>query len=160
MIIKIIFFVLSSYIYCQTNPVGIATAGAHKLRMKGQINIFHNPATLGCYASQMKIKNHNKKVLKKSKDLNEAAELVPPVLPVVKEETNKKKPDTDSLVMKDLESEVFVEKSLDSISINSNGAIIALNDSGYTKSNFSMSLFNISFRLGSGSITPDWINNQ
>ena len=160
MIIKIIFFVLSSYIYCQTTPVGIATAGAHKLRMKGQINIFHNPATLGYYVSQMKIKNHNKKVLKKSKDLNEAAELVPPVLPVAKEGTNKKNPDTDSLVMKDLESEVFVEKSLDSISINSNGAITALNDSGYTKSNFSMSLFNISFRLGSGSITPDWINNQ
>ena len=77
--------------YCQTTPVGIATAGAHKLRMKGQINIFHNPATLGYYASQTKIKNHNKKALKKSKDLNEAAELVPPVLPVAEEGTNKPK---------------------------------------------------------------------
>jgi len=162
--IKIIFFVLSSYVFCQTNPVGIATAGAHKLRMKGQINIFHNPATLGYYASQTKIKFFNKKALKKSKELNEAAVLVPHVLPVVEEEINQRNADTDSLVMKDLESDSLVENSLDSLSINSNRAIIAVDssfsDSGYSKSNFSMSLFNMSFRFGSGSITPDWINNQ
>ena len=45
-----------------------------------------------------------------------------------------------------------------------NGAVTPtdslLSDPGSTNSNFSMSLFSISFRFGSGSITPDWINNQ
>ena len=29
-----------------------------------------------------------------------------------------------------------------------------------TTSGFSMSLFNVAFGVGSGTITPDWINNQ
>ena len=74
--IKTIFFVLFSYAFSQTNPIGIATAGSHKLRMKGQINIFHNPATLGYYVTQTKIDRPNKKALKKSKELVKESTLV------------------------------------------------------------------------------------
>ena len=42
-----------SFVFCQTNPVDIATSGANKLRMHGQLNVFHNPATLGYKAAQL-----------------------------------------------------------------------------------------------------------
>ena len=162
--IKTIFFVLFSYAFSQTNPIGIATAGSHKLRMKGQINIFHNPATLGYYVTQTKIDRPNKKALKKSKELVKESTLVRPSLPVAESEKNQKYADTDSILKEDPESESQVENSLDSLTAMANGAVTPtdslLSDPGSTNSNFSMSLFSISFRFGSGSITPDWINNQ
>ena len=52
---KITFFLLLSSIFCQTNSLDIATRGANKLRMHGQMNVFHNPATLGYKSTQVKI---------------------------------------------------------------------------------------------------------
>ena len=44
-----------SFLIGQTNPIDIATTGANKLRMHGQLNIFQNPATLGYSLGQIKI---------------------------------------------------------------------------------------------------------
>ena len=162
--IKTIFFVLFSYAFSQANPIGIATAGSHKLRMKGQINIFHNPATLGYYVTQSKRNKPNKKALKKSKELAEESVLVSSALSVAEIEKNQKDTDTDSLVRKDPNSENLVGNNLDSLSTKTSGVVLPkdslLSPSASSKSNFSLSLFSIAFRFGSGSVTPDWINNQ
>jgi len=43
----VIILSIISFLIGQTNPIDIATTGANKLRMHGQLNIFQNPATLG-----------------------------------------------------------------------------------------------------------------
>ena len=47
---KIILGLLVSFIFGQSNPIEIATSGARQLRMFGQLNVSHNPATLGYLA--------------------------------------------------------------------------------------------------------------
>ena len=53
---KIVVIILSiiSFLIGQTNPIDIATTGANKLRMHGQLNIFQNPATLGYSLDKIK----------------------------------------------------------------------------------------------------------
>ena len=54
---KKVFIILSiiSYLIGRTNPIDIATTGANKLRMYGQLNIFQNPATLGFHLDKIKL---------------------------------------------------------------------------------------------------------
>ena len=47
MIRIIISALLFSILVGQSNPIDIGTVGARQLRMSGQLNISHNPATLG-----------------------------------------------------------------------------------------------------------------
>ena len=47
MICIIIPALLFSILVGQSNPIDIGTVGARQLRMAGQLNISHNPATLG-----------------------------------------------------------------------------------------------------------------
>ena len=42
---------LFSILFGQSNPIDIGTVGARQLRMVGQLNISHNPATLGYLAT-------------------------------------------------------------------------------------------------------------
>ena len=42
---------LFSILVGQSNPIDIGTVGARQLRMGGQLNISHNPATLGYLAT-------------------------------------------------------------------------------------------------------------
>ena len=58
--IKTFFLLLLSYVFSQSNSLDIATTGANKLRVHGQMNIFHNPATLGY--------NFNKPIMDTSKN--------------------------------------------------------------------------------------------
>ena len=51
----VIILSIISFLIGQTNPIDIATTGANKLRMHGQLNIFQNPATLGYSLGQIKI---------------------------------------------------------------------------------------------------------
>ena len=51
----VIILSIISFMIGQTNPIDIATTGANKLRMHGQLNIFQNPATLGFSLGQMKL---------------------------------------------------------------------------------------------------------
>ena len=69
LIIKLFLF---SFIFSQTNSIDIATTGANKLRMHGQLNVFHNPATMGYYAKQSHIDTLNSNV--SLEDLSEQSE--------------------------------------------------------------------------------------
>ena len=51
MIRIIISALLFSILFGQSNPIDIGTVGARQLRMGGQLNISHNPATLGYLAT-------------------------------------------------------------------------------------------------------------
>ena len=51
MIRIIILALLFSVLFGQSNPIDIGTVGARQLRMSGQLNISHNPATLGYLAT-------------------------------------------------------------------------------------------------------------
>ena len=51
MIHVIIPVILFSILVGQSNPIDIGTVGARQLRMVGQLNVFHNPATLGYLAT-------------------------------------------------------------------------------------------------------------
>ena len=51
----VIILSIISFMIGQTNPIDIATTGANKLRMHGQLNIFQNPATLGFSLGQIKL---------------------------------------------------------------------------------------------------------
>ena len=59
LIIKLFLF---SFIFSQTNSIDIATTGSNKLRMHGQLNVFHNPATMGYHAKQSHIDTLNSNV--------------------------------------------------------------------------------------------------
>ena len=144
------FSLVLSFVFCQTNPVDIATSGANKLRMHGQLNVFHNPATLGYKAAQLE-----SEATANNLPLEESGEFV-------NEFQDINITDSDSL---DSEfSEFESADDTDSFSIKIEDIIASsdslLADSLVSESNFSMSLFNVSFGLGSGSITPNWISNQ
>ena len=78
----IIIFLSISFLIGQTNPIDIATTGANKLRMHGQLNIFQNPATLGFSLGQIKLDssytenslNDFNENLEKAEDLEDAVE--------------------------------------------------------------------------------------
>ena len=53
--ILIINLFLCSFLFGQKNSIDIATAGANKLRMQGQLNVFHNPATMGYNLNQLQV---------------------------------------------------------------------------------------------------------
>ena len=149
---KITFFLLLSSIFCQTNSLDIATRGANKLRMHGQMNVFHNPATLGYNSTQVKIDTSYDEIA-----LEELTELA-------NNPENVNGADSDSLGNDLSEFEIAEESAVDSAAVKIDEIIISSEllsaDSSIAQSDFSMSLFNISFGIGSGSITPDWINNQ
>lgn len=146
------FSLVLSFIFCQTSPVDIATSGANKLRMHGQLNVFHNPATLGYKAAQL-----DSEATVNNLPLEESGELVNAFQDI-------STTDSDSLDNEFSEFESADEGGPDSLSIKIEDIIASadslLADSLISESNFSMSLFNVSFGLGSGSITPNWISNQ
>ena len=53
--IRVINLFFCSFLFSQTNSIDIATTGANKLRMYGQLNVFHNPATMGYHVDQSQI---------------------------------------------------------------------------------------------------------
>jgi hypothetical protein len=129
------FSLVLSFVFCQTNPVDIATSGANKLRMHGQLNVFHNPATLGYKAAQLE-----SEATVNNLPLEESGEFV-------NEFQDINIPDSDSL---DSEfSEFESVDDTDSFSIKVEDIIASsdslLADSLVSESNFSMSLFNVSF---------------
>ena len=146
LIIKLFLF---SFIFSQTNSIDIATTGANKLRMHGQLNVFHNPATMGYYAKQSHIDTLNSNV--SLEDLSEQSE-------------ESQVQSNDNIENEFSEFENFQDDLSDSLALKideviaSSDSIIA--DTLVVKSHFSMNLFSASFGLGSGSITPDWITNQ
>ena len=148
----IIIFSFLSFIIGQTNPIDIATAGANKLRMHGQLNIFQNPATLGHSLGQIKLDslqienslNDFNENLEETEDLENAVE------DSVYNEFSEFEDDQSDLI------DTLTSK-IDEVNAYSDSIIV---DSAQSSSSFSMSLFSVSLGLGSGSITPDWINNQ
>ena len=151
---KKVFIILSiiSFLIGQTNPIDIATTGANKLRMHGQLNIFQNPATLGYSLGQIKIDssftedslNDFNENLEEAEDLENAAE--------------------DSIDNEFSEFDFIEEDVSDTLSLKIDEMVAYSDsitvDSVQSKSSFSMNLFSVSLGLGIGSITPDWINNQ
>ena len=148
------FIILSiiSFLIGQTNPIDIATTGANKLRMHGQLNIFQNPATLGHSLGQITMdSSYTEDFLDDfNENLEEVEDLENAVEDSVDNEFSEFDDDqsdfTDTLSLKIDEMVAYS----DSITV----------DSAKSSSSFSMSLFSVSLGLGSGSITPDWINNQ
>ena len=120
--------------------------------MHGQLNIFQNPATLGYSLGQIKIDssftedsiNDFNENLEGAEDLENAAE--------------------DSVDNEFSEFDVIEEDVSDTLSLKIDEMVAYSDsitaDSAKSSSSFSMSLFSVSLGLGSGSITPDWINNQ
>jgi len=142
---KIILGLLVSFIFGQSNPIDIATSGARQLRMFGQLNVSHNPATLGYYAIAVEADTLNmgedidSLISEFSQDINQGEDL------------DIEYSEFDDFGDQSEEKIVITEDFLsDSIVV----------DTAVGNSNFSMSIFNLSFGLSSGSITPDWINNQ
>ena len=148
----VIILSIISFMIGQTNPIDIATTGANKLRMHGQLNIFQNPATLGFSLGQMKLDssytedslddfNEN---LENAEDLEDAVE--------------------DSVDIEFSEFDINQSDLTDTLSLKIEEVTAysdsIITDSVQSKSSFSMNLFSVSLGLGSGSITPDWINNQ
>ena len=136
-IISVLFF---SFIFGQSNPIDIATSGAKQLRMLGNLNVFHNPATLGLLAVTVDTNTFDNEV----ESIDSLVTEFPEVLnKVEKVEIDSNDDYSDSEDKEEL-----------TLSEPTNPDTVVKN------SNFSMSIFNISFGLSSGSITPNWINGQ
>ena len=170
MIRIIILALLFSVLFGQSNPIDIGTVGARQLRMSGQLNISHNPATLGYLAT-----------IVDTDTLNTIEEPVDSLAPDFSDENMEEEIIVENIVEPDtIDSEFaefddFEEVSEDTLS-NDNEEInieeiieiaaeIDVSDSinievTGTDPSFSMSLFSLAFGLGSGNITPDWINEQ
>ena len=148
----VIILSIISFLIGQTNPIDIATTGANKLRMHGQLNIFQNPATLGYSLGQIKLDTSNTE--NSLNDFNENIE----------DTENLENAAKDSVDNEFSEFNVIQEDSPDTLSLEIDKIVDYSDslkaDSAQSNSGFSMSLFSISLGLGSGSITPDWINNQ
>ena len=148
----VIILSIISFLIGQTNPIDIATTGANKLRMHGQLNIFQNPATLGYSLGQIKLDTSNTE--NSLNDFNENIEDIENL-----ENAAKDSVDNEFSEFNDIQ-----EDSPDTLSLEIDKVVDYSDslkaDSAQSNSGFSMSLFSISLGLGSGSITPDWINNQ
>ena len=187
MIRKLIPIILSSFIFSQSNPIDIATSGAIQLRMNGQLNFTHNPATLGYMETSLKnnkpiqedavisdsttISVEESKAISDSTPISvEEGKAISDSTPIsVKEvkaisdsttiSAEEGKAISDSTTISVEESKAISDSTTISIEekVISNPLVI---EEVQPSSNFSMSIFNLSFGIGSGLITPDWINNQ
>ena len=168
MIRVIIPVILFSILFGQSNPIDIGTVGARQLRMGGQLNISHNPATLGYLATIVDIGTVN--TVEESVD-----SLVSDFSDDIEEEIGDIV-ETDTVDSEFAEFEDIEEEPKDSLS-NENEEIEEIIEIAETidssdvaesitiefpKANpqFSMSLISVAFGVGSGVITPDWINDQ
>ena len=144
--IRVINLFFCSFLFSQTNSIDIATTGANKLRMHGQLNVFHNPATMGYHVDQSQIDTSFSNT-----SMDESFE---PIEEVQSNDDENEFSEIDNF-QNDLDDSLSLK--IDEV-IASSDSIIA--DTLDDKSHFSMNLFSVSFGLGSGSITPDWITNQ
>ena len=151
---KKIFIILSiiSYLIGRTNPIDIATTGANKLRMHGQLNIFQNPATLGFHLDKIKLDSSLIEV--SLNDFNENLEEVEDPGNAAEDSVDREFSEFD-----DSQEDLSDTLSLEAYEVVAYSDSITA-DSTQSSSSFSMSLFSVSLGLGSGSITPDWISNQ
>ena len=202
MIRKLIPIILSSFIFSQSNPIDIATSGAIQLRMNGQLNFTHNPATLGYMKAPLKnnkpiqedavisdsstISVEEDKAISDSTTISVKEVKAISVSTTISVEEGKGISDSTTISIEEgkaisdsatlsIEEDVVISDSTN-ISVKENTTIpdsetisieedVAIVDSlivekVQSSSNFSMSIFNLSFGIGSGLITPDWINNQ
>jgi len=150
MIRKFIFILLSSLIFGQSNPIDIAMSGSRQLRMLGQLNVSHNPAALGYLAVATveidTINSTEESIDSLVADLSENFEEAQVADNNLETEFDEFEENGDIQV----EEKIVISEEILSDSV--------IADTG--SSNFSMSIFNISFGLSSGLVTPDWINNQ
>ncbi|SUZ54154.1 uncharacterized protein METZ01_LOCUS7008 [marine metagenome] len=163
---------LFSILFGQSNPIDIGTVGARQLRMVGQLNISHNPATLGYLATTVDADTLN--TIEESVD-----SLVSDFSDEIEQEVIEENiVDTDTVDSEFAEFDDFEEASEDSLSNESEEINIeeiieiaeTIDSSEVAESisielpnsnpQFSMSLISLAFGLGSGVITPDWINDQ
>ena len=167
MIRIIISALLFSILVGQSNPIDIGTVGARQLRMAGQLNIYHNPATLGYLETTAD-----------ADTLNTIEESVDSLVSDFSDEIEENIAETDTVDSEFAEFDDFEEASEDSLSNESQEInieeIIEITETietsdvdesisvGLPNTNpqFSMSLVSVAFGLGSGTITPDWINDQ
>ena len=168
MIRVIIPVILFSILFGQSNPIDIGTVGAKQLRMGGQLNISHNPATLGYLATIVDIGTVNtveesvdSLVSDFSDDIEEEIGDIVETGTINSEFAEFKdieEEPKDSLSNENEEIEEIIEmaESIDSSDVAESITI------EFSKANpqFSMSLISGAFGVGSGVITPDWINDQ
>ena len=172
MIRIIISALLFSILFGQSNPIDIGTVGARQLRMVGQLNISYNPATLGYLATTADADTLN--TIEESVD-SLAFDFFDEIEQEVIEENIA---ETDTVDSEFADFDDFDEASEDSLSNESEEINIeeiieiaeTIDSSEVAESisielpnsnpQFSMSLISLAFGLGSGVITPDWINDQ
>ena len=152
-------------VFGQYNAIDVGTAGARQLRMNGQLNSNFNPASLGYYATMtseidtLELEEELKDILSiTSIEITENYE---------QEITEENVAELDSAESEFSEFDDFEEPSEEILSSDLEEIIetVLEIDEGIvqekdTTNGFSMSLFNVAFGVGSGTITPDWINNQ
>ena len=173
--IRIIIPALSfSILFGQSNPIDIGMVGARQLRMSGQLNISHNPATLGYLATTVDADTLN--TIEESvdslvsdfsdEDMEEeiiAENIVEPDTIDSEfaefDEFEENQKDEETFLSNDnlrIEEIIEMAETIDSSEVAESISI----DYPNTNPQFSMSLISIAFGLGSGVITPDWINDQ
>ena len=152
-------------VFGQYNAIDVGTAGARQLRMNGQLNSNFNPASLGYYATMtseidtLELEEELKDILSTTSiDITENSDQE-----IMEEDVT----ESDSVESEFSEFDDFEETSEEILSSDEeviNETVIEIAESTIqendTTNGFSMSLFNVSFGVGSGTITPDWINNQ
>ena len=149
--------IVFSILVGQSNPIDVGTAGARQLRVNGQVNIAHNPATLGYFATAKELDSLN--------FLEDSLEtIISDSGIVIKEKIIK----SDSLEInmsgfQITEIDDFKISEEDSLfntdqEIKSDDLISLKPSKKYPK--FSISLLNLSFGFRSSILTPNWINDQ
>ena len=165
--------VLFSLLFGQSNPIDVGTAGARQLRMNGQINISHNPATLGYLTTVLEADTID--IIEESVDTLVSGFSDEIELEVIEEIIV----DTDTVDSEFAEFDDFEENQKDEETSLSNENLVieeiieiseTIDSSDVAEPitiklpkaspQFSMSLISVAFGLGSGVITPDWINDQ
>ncbi|MAM97411.1 MAG: hypothetical protein CL701_02255 [Chloroflexi bacterium] len=158
---------MAAFVMGQSDPIDISTAGASQLRLKGQLTLSRNPASLGYSASARQLEPSiddtlSIKTLVEPDSIDTTSTTILPVDTLATDSLSVEPQDTTSFFTDDILLDEFLDEVNDLVNESddtsrSDPIPIQLEPVG---PRFSMSLLSVSAGFGNGPITPNWINDQ
>ena len=157
---------MAAFVMGQSDPIDISTAGASQLRLRGQLTLSRNPASLGYSSSARPLEPSIDdtlliKTFVEPDSIDTTSTMILPVDILAADSLSVEPQDTlfftDDILLDEFLDEVsdLVDEADDTS--RSDPIPIQLEPVG---PRFSMSLLSVSTGFGSGSITPNWVNDQ
>ena len=157
---------MAAFVMGQSDPIDISTAGASQLRLRGQLTLSRNPASLGYSVSARPSEPSiddtlSIKTFVEPDSIDTTSTMILPVDTLAADSLSVEPQDT-SFFTDDILLDEFLDEVSDLVdeaddTSRSDPISIQLEPAG---PRFSMSLLSVSAGFGSGPITPNWVNDQ